>query len=219
MTIGDIASIELMYQAYLEALLTGDRQLCHLLVEEMLRNNIGIRTLYVDIFQRSLYHAGDLWERNKLSVARGQMATSITESLLPLAYPLIFSAPHNGRKAIVTCTSNQYHHVGGRMVADILELNGWDCHFLGIKASMDDLLSLLGEQQPDLLCFSMSVYGDLPSLLEQLERVRNDFPSLPIIVGGQAFRWGGIDQVTAYQGVSYVGSVAELEQLVKDWRE
>lgn len=209
--------LETIYQAYLEALIRGDRHSCRSMVEEMLHNEIDIKDLYVGIFQRSLYRVGELWECNQLTVAREHIATAITESLLPLAYPLLFAAPHNGRKAVVACAANEYHQLGGKMVADILELNGWDGYFVGANTPLGDLLALLEEKKPDMLCLSLSVYFALPGLIGLLESVRSEFPTLPIVVGGQAFLWGGVDSVTAYSGVRHIGSIAEFEQLIKRW--
>ena len=209
--------LEATYQAYLEALIRGDRHRCRAMVEEMLLEKIDIKELYVGIFQRSLYRVGELWESNQLSIAREHMATAITESLLPLAYQAIFSAPHSGHRAVVACAANEYHQLGGKMVADILELNGWDGYFLGANAPVNDLLDLVDEKKPDMLCFSLSVYTGMPALITLLSRVRNEFADLPIIVGGQAFRWGGVEEVTAYPGVRYIGSIFELEQMIKVW--
>ncbi|MEI6209178.1 MAG: cobalamin-dependent protein [Desulfuromonadales bacterium] len=208
---------ETTYQAYLEALIRGDRHRCRAMVEEMLKDEIDIRDLYTGIFQRSLYQVGELWESNKLTVACEHMATAITESLLPLAYQVIFSAPHCGRKAVVACAANEYHQLGGKMVADILELNGWDGYFLGANTPVNDLLALVDEKRPDMLCLSLSVYTGMPELITLLDRVRGEFSALPVIVGGQAFRWGGVDLVTAYSGVRHIGSIFELEHLVQEW--
>jgi len=209
--------LEANYQAYLEALIRGDRHRCRAMVEEMLQEKIDIKDLYVGIFQRSLYKVGELWECNQLSVAREHMATAITESLLPLAYQAIFSAPHCGRKAIVACAANEYHQLGGKMVADIFELNGWDGFFLGANTPTADLLSLVDEKNPDMLCLSLSIYAGMPELIKLLERVRGEFTELPVIVGGQAFRWGGVELVTAYSGVRFIGSIFELEKLIRGW--
>ena len=209
--------LEAKYNTYLEALIRGDRHRCRAFVEEMLQDEMNIKDLYVGIFQRSLYRVGELWECNQLSVAREHIATAITESLLPLAYQTIFSAPHCGRKAVVACAANEYHQLGGKMVADIFELNGWDGYFLGAGTPEADLLTFVDEKKPDMLCLSLSVYSGMRGLIKLLESVRGEFAGLPVIVGGQAFRWGGVDLVTAYSGVRYVSSIFELEQLLKEW--
>jgi methanogenic corrinoid protein MtbC1 len=217
MKIFDASTMESIYQAYLEALLAGNSDRCRQMVEALISYKIDIKDLYMGIFQRSLYHVGKMWESNQISVAREHMATTITENLLPLAYPLMFAAPHIGRKAVVACAAKEFHQLGGKMVADILELNGWDSYFMGANTQTSDLISILHEKQPDLLCISLSIRSGLPDLLSMLERIRTDNPSLPVIVGGQAFRMGGIDQVFAVPGVRYIDSIISLEQMLQEW--
>ena len=211
------AYTEAAYQSYLAYLIAGDRNKCREVVEDTLRDNVDIKDLYVGVFQRALYRVGELWECNQLSVAREHIATAITESMLSLVYPSIFAAEHCGRKAIVACAANEYHQLGGKMVADILELNGWDGLFSGANTPAKDLLELINNTNPNLLCLSLSVQSGLPTLLLLLDNVRTEFPDLPIIVGGQAFRWGGRENIASYPDVRLVETIHELERLIKDW--
>jgi hypothetical protein len=41
--------------------------------------------------------------------------------------------------------------------------------------------------------------------------IRSAFPDLPILVGGQAFRWGGRERVETIAGVRFLASLADLE--------
>lgn len=205
---------ESLYNEYLAALLKGDKKKCHELVKDLLDNDISLYDLYVHLFQRSLYHVGHLWEINQISVATEHMATSITESLLPLAYPRIFAADHKGKKAVISCLANEYHQIGGKMVADIFELNGWDGYFLGANTPKSELLNMIQEKQPDMLALSLSIYFNMNSLYDVLKEVRKPFPELKIIVGGQAFRWGGNDLAEQFPGVEYVPSIKKLKMLL-----
>jgi methanogenic corrinoid protein MtbC1 len=161
-----------------------------------------------------MYEVGELWEHNRISVAREHLATSVTEFLLTLVYPRIFAAEHCGRSAVVACSANEYHQLGAKMVADIMELNGWDGHFLGANTPAKELLSLIEEKQPDLLVLSLSVYFNLPALLDSIAMVRQAFSKLPVIVGGQAFRWGGRDSLTRFPGVTCLESIDQMEELI-----
>ncbi|MFZ5427533.1 MAG: cobalamin B12-binding domain-containing protein [Thermodesulfobacteriota bacterium] len=201
------------YSKYFQALLRGCRRECTETVSRLVRDGLDVRTLYVDLFQRSLYEIGDLWEQNRVSVAVEHMATSITESLFPLVYPTIFSAEHIGKTAVVSCVANEYHQIGGKIAADILELNGWDAYFLGANTPLSDTISLIGSKNADLAGLSLSLYANLPALLAVIEGIRERFPSLPVIVGGQAFRFGGGEALSRYQGVTLVTSLAGLEEI------
>ena len=206
---------ERLYQDYLKALLAGKRKQCSSVVQSLLDANIDLKVLFIDLFQRSMYEVGELWENNRITVANEHLATSITESLLNLAYPALFAADHKGKKAVISCSANEFHQIGGKIVADIFELNGWDGHFLGANLPHEDLSRFIQEVQPDVVGLSLSIIANLDKLKRGIEVVRTDFPKLDLLIGGQAFRWGGIDVIKRYPGTEYVSSLDELENLIK----
>jgi methanogenic corrinoid protein MtbC1 len=161
-----------------------------------------------------MYEVGELWERHEISVAVEHLATAITESLLSLVYPAVFSAPHTNRSAVIACVANEYHQIGGKMVADLFELNGWHGYFLGANMPLEDLMRMIDDKQPELIGLSLAVYSNLPSLLQVLDAVTATYPDLRVLVGGQAFRWGGCDVVGAYPNTVHVSSLSELEALL-----
>ena len=204
-----------IYNAYLQSLLAGERAQCVELVNGLLERKILLYDLYVHLFQRSLYQVGELWEFNRISVAVEHLATAITEGLLTLVYPLIFAAEHNGKKAVISCVASEYHQLGGKMAADFFELNGWDSYFLGANTPAEELLKLLQDKKPDLLGLSLSIYFNMDSLHLVLEQVRGSFPELPVLVGGQAFLWGGRDIAEKYAAVTYLPTLSDLEAFIQ----
>jgi methanogenic corrinoid protein MtbC1 len=158
-----------------------------------------------------MYRVGELWEVDEISVAREHMATAITESLLSATYPYLFSGEHTEKKTIISCTANEYHQLGGKMVADIFELNGWDAHSLGANTPTADLISLIEEIKPDLVGLTLAVHYNLPSLKTTLEAIRGNYQNLEILVGGHAFAYGGTDILKKISGTSYLESLSQLE--------
>lgn len=203
-----------IYQDYTQALLRGDRPYCAGIVKGLLDKDISIYDLYMKLFQRSLYEVGTLWETNQISVAVEHVATAITDSMLSLVYPKIFAADHKGKKAVVSCLVNEYHQIGGKMVADIFELNGWDGYFLGANTPTNDLISMISDKQPDIAALSVSIYFNMNLLHDALDRIKKEFPDLKVIVGGQAFSRGGTDIGEKYPGVQYIPNIVELENLL-----
>jgi methanogenic corrinoid protein MtbC1 len=204
-----------VYADYLKALLAGEKRQCIEMVNRLLQEQVSLHDLYIQLFQRALYRVGELWEQNRISVAVEHMATAITESLLTLVYPLIFSAEHIGRKAVVSCVASEYHQIGGKMAADIFELNGWDGYFLGANTPPEELLRLIQQKKPDVLGLSLSVYFNMDSLCSVLDLVRSSFPDLPVVVGGQAFRWGGREKIEQYPSVTLIPTLGELESFIR----
>lgn len=206
-----------VYRPYLASLLEGDRQACRTAVERLLEKQTPLRELYEGLFQRALYDVGELWERGRISVATEHLATAITESLMTLVYPRLFAAPHVGRSAVVSCVANEFHQVGGKMVADTFELHGWNGYFVGANTPVRDLLELIDEKKPDVVAMSLTVYFGIDALRKAAEAVRAEFPDTPIWVGGQAFRWGGCDRLKTIPDVDYMPSLGVLEQTLATW--
>jgi MerR family transcriptional regulator, light-induced transcriptional regulator len=205
---------EALYQEYQSKIIAGDRGRCVEIVKELLESEIQLKELYIQLFQRSLYEVGRLWETNKISVAVEHLCTSITESLINLVYPYMFAAEHSGKKAVITCTPGEYHQIGARMLADYFELKGWDSYFLGSNTPVTGLVKFIEECHPDLLAVSMSVYFNLNSLHTLVKSVCEYFPDLEIIVGGQAFNWGGADSLKSFTRVTYISSLDDLDDKI-----
>lgn len=208
--------IDEIYSDYSNHLLRGQRAACLDIVKTLIDQGVEIKTLYLELFQRTLYEVGDLWERNLISVATEHLATSITESAMGLVQPLIFSKARCGRKAVVSCVANEYHQVGGKMVADVFELHGWDGYFLGANTPLADLLSMIEDKRPDVVCLSLSVYFNMPNLMASIEAIWRQYPQLDILVGGQAFQWGGKDLPEKYPTVKVLYSLDHLESYIVD---
>ena len=207
-----------LYQRYFDRLLNGKRFECTKMVQDLLDKDVEIKTLYTDFFQRSLYEIGKLWEQNKISVAKEHLVTAITESLLNLSYPKLFHREerHNKKTVVISCSANEYHQIGGKMVADLFEYNGWDSHFLGANTPIDHMLEYIQDISPDLVGLSLSVFYNMPSLKNGVEAICSNFSNTDIFVGGQAFRWGGQDVIKKYKRAEYIPTLTELEKAIKD---
>ncbi len=207
---------EKVYQDYFQALLAGRRAECRHIAQTLLEKKIAIKLLYSDLFQRSMYEIGDLWENNRITVANEHLTTSITESLLNLVYPSIFTTDRIGKKAVISCSANEFHQVGGKMVADMFELNGWDGHFLGANTPPEDMAQFIQDVQPDVVGLSLSILSNMEHLKRCIEILKSNFPDMNLLVGGQAFRWGGADIIKKFKNTELITSMDDLEKMIKE---
>lgn len=203
-----------IYDAYFHHLLEGNVTGCSGIVRDLLEGDTYIRDIYVDLFQSALYEIGTMWEKNEISVATEHLATSITERMISMAYPTIFSTERIGKSAIVSCVADEYHEIGGRMVADILEMNGWDAIFLGTSTPLNDLMDMIEEKNPDVVALSLTIYFNIDSLKRALDLIQERRPGQKVIIGGQAFRWGGEDLADDYENVMFIPTLDRLEEVV-----
>lgn len=206
---------EVIYIAYVSYLLEGEKSKCAAIVGHLLEQNIEITTLYRDLFQRSLYRVGDLWEEGKLSVGEEHMAACITESLMNLAYPAFYQKGKNGKKAVVTCVPQEFHQIGARMVSDVFENNGWQSYYLGANTPQKELWKLMDIVKPDAIALSVGYYLNFVRLMEMTENLKKRYPGVRIITGGNAFRNEMSSEMKKIEGVRYIESICELDELLR----
>ncbi|MFP4556540.1 MAG: B12-binding domain-containing protein [Bacteroidales bacterium] len=201
---------------YLNYLLSGNHRECSKLVSKFTATEKDFKILYEEVIKSSLYEVGKLWEMNKISVATEHMASSIVEANLNELYPSIISSEKLEKTAIVTCIESEMHQIGGKMVADVLEKQGWNVHFLGANTPTNELFSFVSDIEPQILGISLSIYFHLPALKSLLKRTSSQFPDLQIIVGGQAFQHGGHEELKQYPNVAFISNLDEVEKYIKE---
>lgn len=206
---------EEIYRRYLDGLLTGNRQQCRDCFERWLEATPDLLAIYEGLVMRSLYEVGEQWEHGKISVATEHLATAISETLLNLTYPRLFARPRVGRSAVISCVANEYHQIGGRMVADVFEQHGWRGYFLGADTQLAEVQALIAEKRPEVVALSVSTAAGLPRLIEAATEIRRSFPDLAILAGGQVFRWVGRAQVEQIPNARCLAGLGDLEAWIK----
>lgn len=205
-----------LFESYFQHLLNGNKYACLQIVDDLRIQQIPIETIYSALFQRSLYKVGEYWEMNKISVATEHMATAITEQMMIRLQPDLFSTERIGKKAVIACVANEHHQIGAKMIADIFEMNGWDGYFIGANTPADELLRFIESQHPDIVGLSLSIYFNMPLFKKTLDMIKAAFPEMPVIIGGQAFRWGGSDIVNHYKNTIFIASLPSLQQFISE---
>ncbi len=200
---------------YIASLIKGERNRCGDVVNSLLDSGVSIRDIYVGLFTKSLYEVGNLWQANKISVAQEHLATSITESLFSLVYTKLFLERKTAytKKAVVSCVANEFHQVGGKIVADILETKGVNALFLGANTPVEDLFNMVLTEKPDILALSVAISSNIDGLMQVINKIRsNGFGELEVIAGGQAFN-DGVD-TNRFAGITILPTIAKLESYI-----
>lgn len=214
----DVNDLKQINKQFLDALLLGKHTECSKLVRTYLSNQLSINELYQEILTKALYDVGELWEFNKISVASEHLASAIVEAIMNQLYLEIISEKKRIKTVIASCVENEFHQIGIKMISDIFEMNGWDALFLGSNTPTTELISFIKLKQPDVLAISLTLYFNLPNLEKMIEKIRIEFPALPILVGGQAFKHGGKDRLQKYNNVTYVSDLYSTELFIKNFK-
>lgn len=203
----------------LKALLAGDRKTSTKLVNDLLDSDLSVKDIYEHHLKPALYEVGELWEQNKISVATEHLASAIVESILNEIYTKFLPLRNANKTVVVTCLENEHHQIGARMVSDIFELHGWEVLFLGANTPKRDLVNYVKMIKPDLVAISLSIYFHLPTLEETIRLIRNDFPEVQVIIGGQAFLRGGKEVLQKFENISYLSDLEYIENYLKNYKE
>jgi MerR family transcriptional regulator, light-induced transcriptional regulator len=93
-----------------------------------------------------------------------------------------------GRVAIVSSSPGERHALGGVMVADFLETQGWEVLSLGADIPVHELTDLVTERGADVVALSTALPGNLLSVTRTCQLLRQ-LPNPPmIVVLGRAYR-------------------------------
>jgi len=170
-------------------LLAGDYASCLKIAESILARNQGQELLYMGLIKPVMYEIGRLWEQDKISAAEEHLATSLVGRILAALYAKFPIAATNRGKAVVTSAPNEYHELGARMLADLLETAGWDVLFLGANTPAEELLTLLSKTNPRFVAISLTMPFGLDKVADIISRIKAkpELSGIRIMVGGAAF--------------------------------
>jgi methanogenic corrinoid protein MtbC1 len=179
--------LDVLARDYLAALLRGERHTANRLILGAVESGTSIKDIYLLVFQRAQYELGRLWHSNRIGVGQEHYCTSCTQLIMSQLFPRILSAERNGRRVVVTCVSGELHQLGARMLADFLEMAGWDTFFLGADTPISGTLQQVAERAPHVLAISASMPFHVQAVADLIAATRAAVSPPRILVGGAPF--------------------------------
>jgi methanogenic corrinoid protein MtbC1 len=179
-----------VYERYLQALLQGDRRAAMAVVDDAVQRDMGVRALYLEVFQPAMREIGRLWQENRITVADEHLATAITQAAMARLYDQLFAgAAAHGPLLLAACADQERHELGLRMICDVLEMEGWDTIFLGASVPVEDLVRMVLDRKPEVVALSASIAPHVARVREAVRAIRLAVPhdGPMIVVGGRAF--------------------------------
>lgn len=174
---------------YLELLLDSKKRKARQLIIDDALNNMGVDEIYLDIFQPVQQEVGRLWHLNEVSVAQEHYISSVTQLIMSQLYPHFLSMGGKKGNIVTTAVGNELHEIGIRMVADLLEVDGYDTIHLGANTPDFSIVETLENNNTKLIGISVTLPIHLKKLDNLVKSIRkNDsLNNIKIIVGGYAF--------------------------------
>ena len=215
----DAALMETLRRQFLDAQLAGDRRYAVAIVtgarSERSLSAAAIRTHVIRAAQEEI---GARWQRNEISIAQEHMATAISQLALAELFRDEQPSAPNGRKVIVACVEGEMHEFPARLVADELDVAGFDVRFLGANVPLEALVSFIAREDPDLVVLSATMAFHADAVRAAVHRVRSAAPALPVAIGGQVCVWVeslGRELDVAIAGCDVAGLIAGARRLLQ----
>ena len=205
---------------FMALLQRGERQQAAQLVLAAVAAGASLRDIYIEVFQRSQYEIGRLWQLNLISVAQEHYCTAATQTIMSQLYPQVFSGRKDAGTLVATCVAGNIHEIGVRMMSDLFELEGWKTIFLGGNTPADAVLAMVDEHKAQLLAISAALAFDLGAVRDLIEQLRADgrFAHVRVLVGGSMFNHSP-DLWKEVGADGYAPSAGAAVELAKRWSE
>lgn len=180
---------EVILEKYLRSLLSGDRVSCRVVIEDALKNGIPAHQVYIDIIWPIMVEIDRLYREGFIDSAQEAFASRINRTIVNQLQNKLPRKPAK-RKKIVICTAlNEQAELGGQMMTDLFESDGWDTRFLGGTVSNDDILTFIHTYRPDILLLYGMNGSDAPGIRQLIDTIReiNAWPEMRIMLSGGVF--------------------------------
>lgn len=173
---------------YVAHLLARERADALALVAAVASSGADLRDVYVRLLEAAQHRIGEMWASGEISIAREHYCTAVTQQAIASLYPFVFATPTDGRRAVVACVGGELHELGARMVADFLQLDGWDTSYLSANVPPGAVLEEAVATGAHLVCLSASREESLPQVEATIASLRSERgAAVQIVVGGRPF--------------------------------
>ncbi|MDP3305173.1 MAG: cobalamin-dependent protein [Erysipelotrichaceae bacterium] len=173
---------------YLDAMLHSNTREAYAVISRAREQGVSILNIYENILNVVMYEVGRLWHQSKLTVDKEHYCSSVTQTVMSQFYDVLFLQPRNHRSLICCAVGSELHEIGGRMLSDLFEYDGWDTYYLGAAVPQKALLHAISEHRPDLIALSVTMPQHLLECESTVRAVRSQYPEVKIAVGGHAFK-------------------------------
>lgn len=208
-----VESTEQVRDRYLAAILEPDPAAARDVVREAVGAGLDIADAYVGVLAAAMTEVGLRWEAGEIGVAHEHLASEVTGSLVSELASRVRTEPETGRLALIACSPQERHCIGGQMLSGLLEAAGWEVLYLGASLPGEDLAEMADEEAADVIALSTTLTTHLADVAATIRTVQElEEPPL-VIVGGQAY--GGEDDARRVGADAYAASVADAPALLR----
>lgn len=172
---------------YALAVLNGDADQAHKVIDHGLSAGVIPSRLYLEVLMPTQVEIGARWHRGEVTIPQEHIATQITLRQMARLRGMLKTRLRLGLKAVVSSVEGDQHFIGAQAVADFLVVDGWEVDFLGADIPTDHLVPYAKARGAHLVCVSVSLTSLVPVAQKLVSELRKFSAPPKILLGGAAF--------------------------------
>jgi methylmalonyl-CoA mutase cobalamin-binding domain/chain len=156
-------------------------------------DHTGYKAVINEILEPVLFDIGELWSKEKLSLAQGYVAAKITEDILLLALESDEWKMRSDEKPVPVVLANiedDFHSLGRKMIGTFLQATGWKVYDLGNDVTAIEIVDAAITFNAPIVGVSAMMYTSA----QNIKKVREEINSrqlqnkIKLAVGGAIFK-------------------------------
>lgn len=181
-------SLPLISQQYLDALLRQDKEGARKIIDQVVSYDVPMVDIYMNVLEPALIEVGRLWSSNDIGIAQEHFSSFVTQQIMA---QINNSKPSlRTHQAVAVTVNGDFHEIGLKMVADLLESDGWEIYYLGINTPTQSIIEAIELTEADILILSVTLPYHMDAAQNLLKVIRSSkgCKKVKVLVGGQAFK-------------------------------
>lgn len=179
---------KVQFDEYFDALIEGSTDKALAVARKYIRSHSHISDFWLNVVEPVMYKIGKYWSEGEITVGQEHLASSITQRIMVIFYPMILEVPRTGPSVLITTLAGEFHKIGSQIVSDLLELNGWNVYYMGANTPDESIISFLKDKKINYAGISTTMIYNLRGVEGLIGRIRKECPQkVNIVLGGQAY--------------------------------
>ena len=155
-------------------------------IARAIADGVDPRSLLLETLPAALHDIGDRWQAGEISIGDEHLATVVVQGTMRDLAVRLERAPRLDRAIVVAAVAGELHDTGARVLADVLDANGWDVFFAGAATPTGALVHLVDERRPTAVALAITLPRHLPALEAAVQALKTQVTDPPfVMVGGQ----------------------------------
>jgi methylmalonyl-CoA mutase cobalamin-binding domain/chain len=143
-----------------------------------------------DVLEPALMKIGELWNKEKVSLAAGYLAGKLAEEILEKSLEEVVESTESKGVAVVGNVEDDYHSLGRKLLSAFLRISGWQVVDLGNDVLADEFVDAALEHDAHVIGVSAMMFAtaeNIKLIRQELDK-RNLSNNIKLAVGGAVFK-------------------------------